>query len=924
VATVLVVGSIAAMVGQTAGAGAARADTPPATAYVDIGATYCSDAGQGTQAVPFCSLQHAADVASPGQTITASEVLGGGWQNVRFTHSGTPSAPITIKYSGIGLNPRLEYGNGTNSPLVFDNVHDIHVSGLTIQSGPSDGIDVIGSQDITIDSMYVNMNEGGTRITPDPVGISVDGTSSNITISRSDFVGGPADGIRVATGAAGVTITTNMMAQLYAGTPVSVAGATGLNLTSNTMRGYCHDAAVLTHTSSAVIENNIFETSMESTCPSAVLTTLSVDTSTAATARSDYNFFPYQSGSTPYSWAGTSYSDKPTFTAATGQGAHDTVITAPGSVPAGESLWIDSADCTAPGELDTDWLGNPRVDDPQVPNTGLGTCYADRGAYEQEDELSFSAAVSQSAQTTDGTVTEQLSFAPATSTGTLAWDEPVTYTADWGDGSASTTIVANGTATHQYATAGTYLITLTATDTSGSTHTVRHVVTVYTVTPPALTLSASTRNSAGAVTAGAATFTGALSQIADTWELSSATIDFGDGNSEGVSITPNAATITHAYQQPGTYTATLTGTDALGRTSTATATVTVGDLIRLVAPARDYAHAVAAHGTVELSAQALHIDPATDHAALVTITVTSATKPGYVIVYPYGTTQPRQAAVEFAAGQQASNVALATPNGLVDFYNGSAAPINLVINTIGAEAGGGQTTADAYAPVTPASVLPTTKVAGSHHVAFAVAGSRGVPANAAAVVLEVTASGGTTAGHFTSYPELLPQQQVQGGYWSKGQTVSGLAIVPVTGRASLENVGSGTVGLAAQVVGYLTPDSGAVPAFFPSARARVLDVTLAGKHGVKVTVTGKNSVPSGASAVLVNLTATGATTGGSVTAYADGTARPGVTSLSYTTGQTNANAGIVATGTDGAIDVYNNGTQPVTIVVDLIGSFYAY
>jgi hypothetical protein len=873
--------------------------------------------------MPFCSLQHAADVASPGQTIIVSEVSGAGWQPVKFTHSGEPGAPITIKYSGFGLKPQIEFNIGNIAPpLVFDHVHDISVSGLDVMSGPVDGIDVIGSQDITLDSMNVSMNQGGARPTPQPAGVSIDGASSSITISRSWFSTYEADGIHVAQGAADVTITTNAMSQIYDGTSVSVTGATGVNLTSNTLVGDCYDAAVLAGTSSATIENNIFTTRTESTCPPAALAGLSVDAATAATARSDYNFYYYRSGSTAYSWAGTSYSDEPTFTAATGQGAHDTVMTAAG-VPAGESMLGDSADCTAPGELGTDYLGNPRVDDPQFPNTGVGTCYADRGAQEQEDEMNFGAAVSQSAQTTDGTVTVQLSNAPASSTGSYAWNEPVTYTADWGDGTPVTTIAANGAATHQYATAGTYLITLTATDTSGSTHTVQRVVTVYTATPPALTLSATTRNSAGAITAGAATFTGALSQIADTWELSSATIDFGDGNSESVSLTPSG-TITHAYPQPGTYTATLTGTDTLGRTSTATVTVTVGDLIRLVAPVRDYAHALAAHGTVEFSLQGLHVNESTDHAALVTITVTSATKPGYVTVYPYGTPRPGQAAVEFAAGQQASNVALATPNTYVDFYNGSAAPINLVITTIGAEAGGGQTAADTYAPVTPVPVLPATKVAGNHHVSFAVAGSHGVPANAAAVVLDVTASGGTTAGHFTSYPGLLPQRQEQGGYWSKGQTVTGLAIVPVNGSASLQNVGSGTVGLAAQVVGYLAPDSGAVPAFFPSARARVLDVKLAGKHGVKLTVTGKNGVPSGASAVLVNLTATGASTAGSITAYADGTARPGVTSLSYAKGQTSTNVDIVATGTDGAIDLYNNGTQPVTIVVDVIGSYYAY
>jgi PKD repeat protein len=928
VAFALAAGSIAAVAAleQTAGAGAARADTSTASAlYVDIGAKYCTDAGPGAQGAPFCTLQHAADVATPGQTIIASEVTGGGWQDVRFTHSGEPGAPITVKYSGIGQKPQLVYGNRT-LPLVFDNVHDIRVSGLDIQSGPGDGIDVIGSRDITIDSASVDMTALGAGITPDRAGISVDGGSSGITISRSGIVGGPADGIRVSAGASNITITTNMIDQLYDDTPVSVTGASGVALTSNTLLGYCHDAAVLTGTSSATIENNVFRTSTETICPSATLTGLSVDAAAAA-AHSDYNFFPYRSGSTPYSWAGTSYSDAPTFTAATGQGAHDTVITTQaGTLPAGQSPWIDSADCTAPGELATDWLGNPHADDPQVPNTGVGTCYADRGAWEQEDELSFSAAVSQSAQTTDGTVTVQLSNAPATSTGTLAWNEPVTYTADWGDGTPVTTIASNGTGTHQYATAGTYLITLTATDTGGSASTVQRVVSAYTATPPAVTLSATTRSGAGAITPDEATFTIGISPITNAWELSSTTIDFGglggvSGGGGGASIAPGT-TFTYAYQSPGTYTATLTGTDALGRTSTATLKVTVGDLIRLMAPTRDDAHTIPAHGTIVLSPHRLQMSQPTDRAALVTITVTSATKPGYVTVYPLGTTRPGQAAVEFAAGQQASNVALAIPSAYAAFYNGSAAPITVMITTIGTEAGWSQA-ADTYAPVTPAPVLPTTKVAGNGHVSFAVAGSHGVPANAAAVVLDVTASGGTTAGHFTSYPERLPQQQQQGAYWSRGQTVTGLAVVPVNGMASLQNVGSGSVGFTAQLIGYLAANNGGGQAFVPADRARVLDVTLAGKHGVTLTVTGKDSVPSGAGAVLANLTATGASTAGSITAYADGTARPGVISLSYSRGQTDTNADIVGTGTDGAIDLYNNGTQPVTIVVDLIGSFYA-
>jgi hypothetical protein len=100
---------------------------------------------------------------------------------------------------------------------------------------------------------------------------------------------------------------------------------------------------------------------------------------------------------------------------------------------------------------------------------------------------------------------------------------------------------------------------------------------------------------------------------------------------------------------------------------------------------------------------------------------------------------------------------------------------------------------------------------------------------------------------------------------------------------------------------------------------------------VKLGVTGKNGVPppgakgSGTTAVTVNLTASGATAPGAVTAYADGATRPAtLTSLRYNIGGTAVVAAIVAIGADGAIVLYNGGADPVTLSVDLTGSYYAY
>jgi hypothetical protein len=75
---------------------------------------------------------------------------------------------------------------------------------------------------------------------------------------------------------------------------------------------------------------------------------------------------------------------------------------------------------------------------------------------------------------------------------------------------------------------------------------------------------------------------------------------------------------------------------------------------------------------------------------------------------------------------------------------------------------------------------------------------------------------------------------------------------------------------------------------------------------------------------MVNLTAVGASVGGTIVGYPDGTARAGTTSLTYTAGSTAVNAAIAAVGTDGAIDLYNSGPKPVTLAVDLTGFYYAY
>jgi hypothetical protein len=56
--------------------------------------------------------------------------------------------------------------------------------------------------------------------------------------------------------------------------------------------------------------------------------------------------------------------------------------------------------------------------------------------------------------------------------------------------------------------------------------------------------------------------------------------------------------------------------------------------------------------------------------------------------------------------------------------------------------------------------------------------------------------------------------------------------------------------------------------------------------------------------------------------WADGTARPVATSLSYRAASAAATAALIPVGPDGAIDLYNNGSSAVTLVVDLNGAYF--
>jgi PKD repeat protein len=132
---------------------------------------------------------------------------------------------------------------------------------------------------------------------------------------------------------------------------------------------------------------------------------------------------------------------------------------------------------------------------------------------------------------------------------------------DYGDGSVDT-LSGNATSVqHVYAAAGTYRVTVTATDSNGGKGSAS---TVLVLSNPAPTAGFSVSPTSG-TTATTFQFNGSDS----TGAISSYAWDFGDGKSA------SGLTASNKYDKAGTYTVRLTVTDTAGRTATTVKTVTV-------------------------------------------------------------------------------------------------------------------------------------------------------------------------------------------------------------------------------------------------------------------------------------------------------------------------------------------------------------
>src|SRR6266700_607969 len=233
--------------------------------------------------------------------------------------------------------------------------------------------------------------------------------------------------------------------------------------------------------------------------------------------------------------------------------------------------------------------------------------------------------------------------------------------------------------------------------------------------------------------------------------------------------------------------------------------------------------------------------------------------------------------------------------------------------------------AGAFVPVAPARLLDTRTGLGARKapvkpdtaVAVQVTGRGGVPGSGvSAVVLNVTVTGPTAAGHITAYADGASRPGVRNVNFVRGQTVANLVVVRVgaDGKVDLFNASAGTTNLLAGIEGYYLSGAPSVAgAFVPVAPARLLD-TRTGLGARKAPVKPDT-------AVVLNVTVTGPTAAGHITAYADGASRPGVRNVNFVRGQTVANLVVVRVGADGKVDLFNASAGTTNLLAGIEGYY---
>ncbi len=323
--------------------------------------------------------------------------------------------------------------------------------------------------------------------------------------------------------------------------------------------------------------------------------------------------------------------------------------------------------------------------------------------------------------------------------------------------------------------------------------------------------------------------------------------------------------------------------------------------------------------TTRVTVAGLNGVPADAKAVAINLTVTTPRAQGYITAYPCGIDRPATSNLNFTSDQTVAVSAIVNigAGGQICVFNSERAHVLVDVQ-------GYLAATSSYRTVSPARLVDTRETTGGAPLpagivyVVRIAGSGGIPADAAAVALNVTIVDNTAAGYATAYPCDAPPSQ----------PIALVNYIPHTATPNFtiaKPAADGTICISANTAASIIVDAfGYFPAGSPitvTTPTRLLDTrpadaALAPGQTLTVPVVGAAGLPATAVAAVLTVTAAEPKGVGFVAAAPCG-APAGTSTLNVVPDRGTSNTAIVGPGVGGAVCIKSNTVTHV--LVDVTG-----
>jgi glucose/arabinose dehydrogenase len=304
----------------------------------------------------------------------------------------------------------------------------------------------------------------------------------------------------------------------------------------------------------------------------------------------------------------------------------------------------------------------------------------------------------------------------------------------------------------------------------------------------------------------------------------------------------------------------------------------------------------------------------------VNVTAVGSRGAGYVTAYPCGSAAPVVSTLNLQPGGTEANLAVVRLDTTGGICFVSSQHTDLVVDASAVVVPGG----DGYAGISPVRVVDTRNGTGlaaglitPGQIVQIPLDAASAPADASAVVANVTVTEPSGAGYLTVFPCAQGAPLASNVNFSAGQTVSNLVMVGLDVHRQLCATTNATLHLVVDVSGWVTKIGGAPVQVTPF---RTLDtrttVPLAAGQTVRLDASAMGA-PSGATALIANITAVDTAAAGYVTVVPCEAGTPPVSNVNFAASDTRPVLTMTTLGASRMVCVHTS--QPIDLLVDVQG-----